>query len=200
MNTKSIKLCFGMFFQVFHPRTALIMLFIALSIFHFTPAFGQKTLNISTGVGFPEGLHIKPRYEFEQTKIGIGLGSLPGSNYRSFSGDAYFHFAGLSKLSTVRPWYFRIGLSYVRDESDTEINKYTDINTRIGREFNITKHFGIAYETGLKINLVHVEILKVPKKNYGPFWNALFGALDSTFDFNSYPVFISGGFMIFYRI
>ena len=72
------------------------------------------------------------------------------------------HFHCKSALSNRRPWYGRLGLSYYRVESKSAINKYLLLNTRIGRDFNISKEVGIEIGIGASISAFHREIRKKP--------------------------------------
>jgi hypothetical protein len=91
----------------------------------------------------------------------------------SFSGDVRYYFGGLSKLSDRPPWYGKIGLNYLRDETESFIDKYLYLNTRVGREFNISGKFGIEIEAGAIFELSHERIRKQPSISW---WNLDFSA------------------------
>jgi hypothetical protein len=152
--------------------------------------FGQDKLIISTGIGLPELLHIGARYPFEQAQIGLSVGTFPAGSDESIltvSGDFYFHFAGSSQWSSRRPWYGKIGLNYLRDETDRLIDKYLYLSARIGREFNLSRQFGMTIDLGPAFQLVHEESEKMPSSN---FFNLDF----------SLPVLPGLGVGLFYRI
>ena len=166
-----------------------LILCIIASSFHFKPLSAQEKINISSGFGMPELLNIGMRYQFEQIQAGISLGTIPFSpdeNSLSVSGDIYYHFGGFSKLSNRRPWYVKAGLNYLRNETDAFTDKYYHLNTRIGREFNISGKIGIQLDAGAIFQLRNEEVRK--KANNG--W-------DIDIDF---PVFPSVGIALFYRI
>src|SRR5271157_4343287 len=101
--------------------------------------FGQEKINVTWGIGFPELLNFGVRYEMGQAQIGVNYGSLPhtgAEGFFSISSDAYYHFGGTTRLSERRPWYARIGLNYVRDETSSSIENDLFLNVRIGRDFN----------------------------------------------------------------
>ncbi|SIN65344.1 hypothetical protein [Algoriphagus halophilus] len=158
--------------------------------------YGQEKLNISTGFGLPELLNIGMRYQIDQTQIGLSVGSLPlGSNESvvSISGDFYYHFGGFSELSNRRPWFGRIGLNYLRDETESIIHKDFYLNTRIGRDFNISKKIGIEIGIGAIFILSDKEINKNTSNSAGT-WTGGW-----TFDLD-FPVLPSLGIGLFYRI
>jgi hypothetical protein len=112
---------------------------------------GQGNLKISAGIGFPELANIGIKYKvFDQTQIGlcIGYGTVFEVRLRSFSGDLYYHFGGLSKYSDLRLWYGRIGLNYFVNR-DYRKENYLISYLRIGRDFNLFKNFGINLDAGL---------------------------------------------------
>lgn len=152
-------------------------------------ASAQEKLNISGGLGLPELLNIGVRYQLEQVQIGFSVGSMPygsGEYLVSFSGDVYYHFGGSSELSNRKPWYGRIGLNYLRDESELVIDKYFYLTTRFGRDFNISRKIGIEIDIGAIFQLSNKEIRKSPPSGW---------------DFNfEYPVLPSIGVGLFYRI
>lgn len=150
---------------------------------------GQEKVNISIGIGLPELMNIGACFQFNQVQIGLSVGSMPlGSSEKiiSISGDFYYHFGGSSELSNRHPWYGRIGLDYLRDETKSFIDKYLFLNTRIGRDFNISKKFGIAIDVGAVFQLSNDVIRKTPSHgmNLGI----------------EYPVLPSLGIGLFYRI
>ncbi|HNW57362.1 MAG TPA: hypothetical protein PLR88_11140 [Bacteroidales bacterium] len=130
-----------------------ILLLVAILLNSSGKAFGQDKTNFSVGFGFPELLNIGIKYQIlDQAKIGLSIGWLPGSQYSgnllSFSGDFYYHFAGSSKLSDLRPWYGRIGLNYDREDL-TEIINWWYSYLKFGRDFYFSKKFGISMDAGL---------------------------------------------------
>lgn len=165
-----------------------LMLLSIFSFFYGNQVCGQEKVNISVGIGLPELLNVGVRYQLEQAQIGIGFGSMPlkDESLISVSGDLYYHFGGLSELSNRRPWYGRIGLNYLREETETFIDKILYLNLRIGRDFNISKKIGIEIDAGAIFQLFNDETRKQPSNG----WN---------FDFE-FPVLPSFGIGLFYRL
>ena len=167
-----------------------ILLIITFLFCYSNQVFGQEKVNISAGFGIPELLNIGVRYQSNQTQIGLSVGLIPlGSNENIISilGDVRYHFGGFSELSSRRPWYGRIGLNYLRDETGSNIDKYLYLNTRIGRDFNISNKIGIEIDVGAGFQLSHERIRKKP-----PGWL-------SNIDIKV-PVIPSIGIGLFYRI
>jgi hypothetical protein len=130
-----------------------ILLLIASLLNSSEKAFGQEKTNFSVGIGLMELLNIGIKYQIlDQAKIGLSIGWWPGGQYSgnllSFSGDFYYHFAGSSKLSDLRPWYGRIGLNYDREDLNENINWWYSY-LRFGRDFYFNKKFGISMDAGL---------------------------------------------------
>jgi hypothetical protein len=153
------------------------------------PVLGQEqeNINIAGGLGVPELLSIGTRFQLEQVQIGFSIGALiiKEESMFSFSSDVYYHFAGFSKWSNRRPWYGRIGLNYFWDDTKINLHEFVYLNTRIGREFNISKKTGIGIDGGLLFELYH----KKHEKELTTPW------ID--FDF---PIIPSIGITVFYRI
>ncbi len=160
-----------------------------ISNFNIYQAFGQNKLNVLGGFGLPELLNIGLNIQNNQTQFGIRIGSFPtGPDEKVFSilGEMYYHFAGKSTLSTIRTWYVKFALNYVRDETKYVIDKYLYLNPRIGRDFNISEKIGIEIGAGLIVQLYHTHNRKKPPE---------FLDLD-----NAPSVLPSIGITLFYRI
>ncbi|MFN2396527.1 MAG: hypothetical protein ABR597_12665 [Bacteroidales bacterium] len=152
------------------------------------PLVGQEKLNVSAGIGLPEFLNVGLRFQHNQAQIGLSVGTMPlkDESLFSVSGDVYYHFAGSSALSDRRPWYGRVGLNYLRNETHHFIDKFMYFNVRVGRDFNISEKFGVNFDAGAIFELYNEEIRKVPPSG----WN---------FDFD-FPVLPSFGIGFFYRL
>jgi len=162
-----------------------LMLFSIFSFCSSNQLIGQEKVNISTGIGIPEFLNVNLRFQQKQTQIGIGFGIIPlkDESLISVFSDVYCHFGGFSELSDKRPWYGRIGLGYVREETVNFIDKIVYLNLRIGRVFNFSKKLGIELDAGPAIQIFHDDIRKTP----GSSWDIEF------------PVIPSLGMALFYR-
>jgi len=144
----------------------LICYFVLGTIIFQTGGFlhSQNELNVTLGAGIPEALNLGVRYQMNQTQIGVSYGTF-GADTFSLTGDLYFHFGGASKLTARRPWYGRLGVTYLREETSVVIDKYVYLGTRIGREFNISQRIGLNIDIGAIFQLSYKEIRKEPEPN-----------------------------------
>lgn len=150
---------------------------------------GQDKLTISGGFGIPEYFNLGAKYKLNNSQIGMGFGYLPYNGLMlTASGDYYYHPGGIFNESGKRPWYGRISLVYNYEESFYNIWHDVYLNARIGREFNITKRFGVIADAGVAVNVFHKRIIKVEKT-----WALL--NLDV-----HYTVLPGVGLRLFYRI
>jgi hypothetical protein len=152
------------------PRPTCYSLLVIILLLGFPDKLpGQGKINISGGFGIPELVYGGVTYQFNQTQIGITLGALPIFTYFTWSatGDFYYHFGGSSRLSEIRPWYGKIGLSYVKDEDEYNKDKFVYSNLRIGRDFNISSKAGIDIFAGFSFQLYHNRQIKV--EQYYPY-------------------------------
>jgi len=168
-----------------HLSFLFIVLVLLICPLHTTSA--QEKLNLAAGVGLPELLNLNARFQFQQAQFGIGFGTLPVKDELiwSASTDLFFHFAGQSAFSARRPWYFRSGLVFLRDENDALIDKYLYLNLRVGRDLNLTPRLGIAPDAGILFELYNETVRPLP----GTGWN---------FDFD-FPVLPTLGLTLYYR-
>ncbi|WP_029035112.1 hypothetical protein [Salinimicrobium terrae] len=151
----------------------------------------QEGINVTAGIGLPEMLNLGLRMQFERTQIGIAFGTVPGSDSNfTISSDFYYHFGGRSELTSIQPWFFKTGLTYMSTENEWRRETSFLIVPRIGREFNISSKFGVALEAGFLVILSEHE--KVKKENPSTY----FGDFDLDFTGLVLP---SAGLNIFYR-
>lgn len=114
----------------------------------------KSKINITVGLGYPDLFNTGVGYQLDQFQFGVGAGFLPfwDTTLLAFSGDVYYHFGGISKLSSRRPWYGKVKLMYLTstDENDSD---YMLLSPRLGRDFNISRRIGIAIDAGLGFRL-----------------------------------------------
>ena len=162
-----------------------LLLFDIILILGSEQVLSQNKAAISFGFGFPELLNVGISTQYEQIQFGIKVGFFPaGEGIISISGDIYYHFAGVSTLSTRRLWYVKSGLNYLRDETEYFIDEYYHFNLRIGRDFYGSKRIGFRLDVGLFFLLLHEKSIKKP------------GGWDFDIEF---PVLPSFGMAFFYE-
>ncbi len=165
------------------------LLFLALLFCSGYWAIGQSGLNFTLGAGLPELLHAGLRYQTGDVQLGLSYGFVPVSDesVMAISGDVFYHFGGTSAYSERPPWYARVGLVYLRDETERVIDKYTYLNLRAGRDMNLSPRLGTAIGLGIIIELAYEEVRKQPS---GGWFNIDIEA----------PVLPSLGIALFYRL
>ena len=137
--------------------------FFGILVFVFVFFSPEKTtaqdVNMSAGIGLPELLNLGLRFQFDQTQVGISAGTAPWIDEEEFSisGDFYYHFGGSSEFTTLRPWFIKTGLTFIQAEDEWERETLLILVPRLGREFNISRKFGIALEVGFMVLLIDEE-------------------------------------------
>lgn len=172
------------------PKSYLLLLFL-ISFSNLSFGQDQKRLNVSIGIGPNESSDIGIRFQKNQMQYGIGFGTIfaqrRGTNRPEiFTGEFFYHFAGKAELSTRRPWYLRSGLVLYKDETSSLRTLTWLFNSRIGREFNISKRIGISLDAGI------ITRIKSRSKEIGP--NPQYN------DEIVFPIFPSAGLNLWYRI
>jgi len=142
------------------PGTLLIMICLSIPVRQMS---GQEKVNISIGAGYLETLNIGLRYQFNQSQIGLSIGTWPSdpgswfdwNSLVSVSGDFYYHFGGFSEFSDLRPWYGRIGLDYLRIGWDDGVENDLEPHFRIGRDFYLNRSFGFSLDAGVGFFIIN---------------------------------------------
>jgi hypothetical protein len=117
-------------------------------------------VDIAPGIGFTEMINFRLRFQVaDQARVGFSIGWWPPStsgwigwgHLFAFTGDFYTHFGGSSEYSTLRPWFARIGINYVRD---AEYSYFLPVYVRVGRELNIDSQTAVSIDAGAGLNLI----------------------------------------------
>jgi hypothetical protein len=150
-------------------------------------ANGQKHFDVALGTGFPELANLAARYQFNQYKAGLSVGTsfVAGEKSIAIAGDFYYHFEGKSKYTTVKPWFAHTGLAFRRFENENRIINDAWVYIRAGRHFNFTNNLGVSIDAGLT---KRVGFNKTIKRQYNS-WNL--------FDFQLLP---AGTFQLYWRL
>lgn len=133
---------------------SLFLLFFLISFSNFSLGQDRKKLNVSIGIGPNESSDISIRFQKNQIQYGLGFGTYfsqkRGTNRPEiFTGEFFYHFAGMAEFSTRRPWYLRNGLIF-RNQNGNDIRTQTwFLNLRLGREFNLSKRTGLSLDGGI---------------------------------------------------
>ena len=137
-------------------------IFITLTLCMFLYSSRAQEINLTAGTGTPEMVNLGVRLQVDQSQFGISVGTSPGYKNENFdvSGDYYFHFAGDSNHTHLRPWYVKGGLTYMQNEGEWERRMNLLLVPRLGREFNVTPQFGVALEGGVMLMLIDENTAK----------------------------------------
>lgn len=132
---------------------------LAICMLFGSEAYSQKKLEVGVGVGVPDYTNLKIRYGRDfQAGVSVhywyySAGGIFGSySSWSFAAEAYYHFAGKSKYTTQRPYYFMAGVGYYHIDYliDTPHEEYSSgFYPRIGRTFSFSEKMGINLDLGL---------------------------------------------------
>lgn len=141
---------------------AMIILFVSACIMK-----GQGKMSFSIGLGFPETLNAGLKARLNQSQLGLNIGFWPANNEGfiftwenvfSICGDYYYHFAGKSVYSDLKPFYFRAGLNYLFIKwSGSDIDNLFNTQLRVGRDFYFPKNGGLGLDGGLILHLNDVD-------------------------------------------
>lgn len=113
------------------------------------PIIAQNKLKASAGVGIIDVFNVGVDYQLNQSELGVNLGFWPNElNSQYSSVNYYYHFAGKSKFTTVKPWFVRTGMFIVRSKNIYEIKYHFLTTLRVGREFNFSNRIGVALDAG----------------------------------------------------
>lgn len=152
-----------------------------------------QSINLTGGTGTPEMVNIGVRMQVDQYQYGLNIGTNPAYKNDNFSasGDFYYHFAGDSSHTNLRPWFLKSGLTYLQSEGEWEKRMNLLLVPRLGRDFNITSEFGVALEAGIMLMLMEKNTAKKERTD------AVSGDLDLI---GSEFILPSAGIKIFYRL
>lgn len=123
---------------------------------------GQGKANISAGLGFIDLLNIGFKYQIsDQSEAGFNIGYWPPSepgwfswnNLVSLSGSFYYHFAGSSEFSEIRPWFGRLGFNVLLDFPTDYTIEIMDPFLRFGRDFYVDKNTAFSIDAGIGLNI-----------------------------------------------
>lgn len=148
----------------------------------------QDKTKISIGIGIPELINVGARLQLNQLELGLNIGTLPSDHQSvmSYMLEGRYHFGGNSELTDQKPWFGRLGLNYHRFENEAMIDENFYLHLRVGRDYNLSKRFGLELDFGGIFLLHNAQIEKKPTSSWGV-------GFDS-------PILPSLGFAIFYRI
>ena len=109
----------------------------------------QNNFKTSIGIGLFELINLGFDYHFKQSEAGLSIGTWPTElNGLSLTCNYYYHFAGKSRFSEVRPWFVRAGINMLRYKYTYSIDYDYCATLRVGREFNFSNKIGVGIDAG----------------------------------------------------
>lgn len=148
-------------------------LFIGVIVFLFAnlmgkSSFGQDKLFVKAGFGIPELINAGLSYQLKQFQLGLYVGGYPDKGYNTFSTTADFawHFGGKSRFTDRKPYYLKLGVTYIRTESDLYITKADYLTLRIGKDINLSKRLGLALDLGTSFEIFFDKNRKEPSDDW----------------------------------
>lgn len=128
----------------------------------------SKSIRPLIGMSIPELLHIGVRYQMDDLQYGLNIGSFPAENESiiTYSADVIWHMFGEKNALNDKPWYGKIGYTFMREETEFEINTWSYAHLRFGHEFALSNFIALHIDAGLMFELQHDEIEKKPRNSW----------------------------------
>lgn len=128
----------------------------------------SKSIRPIIGMSIPELLHIGVRYQMDDLQYGLNIGSFPVENESiiTYSADVIWHMFGEKNALNDKPWYGKLGFTFMREETDFEINTWSYAHLRFGHEFALSNFIALHIDAGLMFELQHDEIEKKPRNSW----------------------------------
>lgn len=123
------------------------------------------------GCSLPELLHIGARYQLDDMQFGVKVGSIPAENESiiTYSADMIWHLFGERNALQDKPWYGNVGFTYMREETEFEINGWSYVTVRFGHEFALSNSIALHIDAGMMVQIQHEEIEKKPRNTWFDF-------------------------------
>jgi hypothetical protein len=104
----------------------------------------------------------------DDLQYGLNIGSFPAENESiiTYSADVIWHMFGEKNALNDKPWYGKIGYTFMREETEFEINTWSYAHLRFGHEFALSNFLALHIDAGLMFELQHDEIEKNPRNSW----------------------------------
>ena len=125
-------------------------------------AKGQGKFLIAGGFGVPEMSNAGIRYQQGQVQIGASYGwfRILGNQIQTATIAGQLHFAGTSELSPQKPWFSRVGVCFLNEDSQEEEELHTLLNLQLGRDLNLSYNWGVEVYLGYTIQVASNKQVK----------------------------------------
>lgn len=134
----------------------LIIVFIAIFAWSGL-TLAQDHILVKAGFGIPELAGISGGQQMGQLQMVGGVGYLPlqGEHMLSVHYNMFYHLLGSSSKSYIKPWYGRMGLCFVRDETENWVDKMLYLDARMGRTMFLTEKLSMELDLGVAVELAY---------------------------------------------
>jgi hypothetical protein len=115
---------------------------------------------VVVGSGLPEFTYIGAGYKLtDQRLVSLTFGTaFPSeSKVSSFTLKHAFLFKSSNKFDNLKTWFFGQKVNYLRKRPNNFKDDYAFIGLDIGRQFNISKKLGVAFDVGIVYLLLQPE-------------------------------------------
>lgn len=135
-----------------------LVFFIVLCLATGHRLYGQGSVSLSAGGGFPDAVNLGFRLRVVQERIDFYGGFLPKINETSMTSlqlAIIYNFTGASEHTWVPPWYARGGISYLREKEPYVKTNSWYLDLRAGKAINFNKKAGLEIDAGLAFRLIY---------------------------------------------
>jgi len=149
----------------------LALTVLVITVWSSVPVRSQEMIDLTASLGAPEFLSAGFRLNMKQVQLGFNAGTLPVTGGKIFTAslNLYFHFAGNSKYTYLKPWYAMAGINWLTDEEvGFNLDKYLFLNLRAGRELNLSPRAALGLDGGLLFKLYYDRVEYTPPSPWFP--------------------------------
>ncbi|WP_320052381.1 hypothetical protein [uncultured Acetobacteroides sp.] len=167
----------------------IAMLFTTIAVYPNNPAKGQRNFLITAGFGVPEMSNVGIHYQQGQVQLGASYGwfRIFGNQIQTVTIAGQFHIAGTSELSPQKPWFSRVGVCFLNEDSQEEEELHSLLNLQLGRQLNLSYNWGVEVYLGYTIQVGSNKRIK----------DSSYWGITSNLGKASFP---SLGFSFYYRL
>lgn len=118
-----------------------------------------QDLKVTSGVGFPDLIHIGGAYQITKTnEVAIQLGTIFTTNtLLTPSLEHRFYYRKSKKYESLNSWFFGQRLTYYYERSN-EYNWHSIyLNLSIGRNYYFSENFGFSWDAGIFFGLTNKQ-------------------------------------------
>jgi len=150
---------------------------------------GQSRFKLTGGFGVPEMSNVGVRYLQGQVQLGASYGwfRIFGNQMQTATIIGQFHFSGTSQLSPQKPWFSRLSICFLNEDSQEEEELHTLLNLHFGRDLNLSQNWGLEVYLGYTFQVGSDKRIK----------DSSYWGITANLEKDSFP---SLGFNFYYRL